>query len=281
MGIMIQGTASDVGKSMISTVFCRLLSDEGLKVAPFKAQNMTDETYVLNHQQEIALSQAIQAQAARVAPSVRMNPIVVKPGDKDRSNLILFGKRVDSFSGNIRADDFYEKGLDVMKQSIEQLRRSFDTLIVEGAGSPVELNLKDKDIVNMKAAAVADVPVLLVADISRGGVFASIVGTLALLNEAERRRVKGIIINKFRGDVHLFQQGVQMIEAETKIPVVGVIPHLDDEMITAIEPPPLNQTPDIQATRTYDTHVDKLAHIVRSHMNWDDVKHIMKRWTKS
>lgn len=275
---MIQGTASDVGKSVITTAICRLLHQEGISVAPFKMQNMTNETYSLKDKKEIALSQAIQAYAARVMPSVWMNPIVITLGYKRPSEFLLLGERDDSFSGNIRSDDFYHKALVMMKEGINQLNYSFDTLVLEGAGSPVELNLKDKDIVNMKVASVADVPVLLVADISRGGIFASIVGTLSLLSNDERKRVCGIIINKFRGNVSLFQDGVRMIEEKTNIPVVGVIPYLEDNLIQAIETPPQQTSTDLQNVSLYHTYIDKLADIVKTHLNWDDVKRMMKRW---
>ena len=281
MGIMIQGTASDVGKSIIATVCCRLLNEEGVKVAPFKAQNMTSETYLLNEQLEIALSQAIQAYAACTKPSVWMNPILFKLGSEDDANVRLLEKYVQCSQGTLQRTDYYKKSLVIVKQSIQQLSRTYDVIVYEGAGSPVELNLKDNDIVNMKVASVADVPVLLVADISRGGVFASIVGTLALLNKAEHRRVKGIIINKFRGDISSFQQGVQLIEAKTNIPVVGVIPDVDDHIVKAIENPPRERDSDRQEMRLYNDHIQKFTQIVKMHMDWEKVKLIMKRWNKS
>lgn len=228
-GIMIQGTSSDVGKSMICTAFCRILSDEGFEVAPFKSQNMSNNSYVTVLGEEIGRAQGIQAEAARILATVDMNPILLKPESGMKSQVILFGKKLETMTGMDYRAQFYEKGLAAIDQALANLAQDFTHLIIEGAGSPAEVNLNDREIVNMTVAKRADVPVILVADIERGGVFASIIGTLALIPEKER--VKGLIINKFRGDVQLFEDGIRFLESYTGIPVLGVIPHMDSHKI--------------------------------------------------
>lgn len=230
-GIMIQGTASDVGKSLIVTAMCRILANEGVKVAPFKSQNMSNNSYVTQDGKEIGRAQGIQAEAARVEPTVWMNPILLKPRSDQHAEIVYLGKAIETLSGRGYRDHFYEKGEEVIKNSLHQLADEYDVVVIEGAGSPVEINLKDRELVNMKVAELADVPVILVADIDRGGVFASIVGTLELLEPYERQRVVGVIINKFRGDITLFEDGVQWLEEKTGVPVLGVLPFLENHMI--------------------------------------------------
>lgn len=228
-GIMIQGTASDVGKSMICTAFCRILSDQGLKVAPFKSQNMSNNSYVTVLGEEIGRAQGVQAEAARTLATADMNPILLKPESGMKSQVVLFGKKLETMDGMDYRAQFYEKGLAAIDQALANLSKDFSHLVIEGAGSPAEVNLNDRELVNMTVAKRADVPVILVADIERGGVFASIVGTLALMPEPER--VKGLIINKFRGDARLFADGVRFLESYTGIPVLGVIPYLPSHEI--------------------------------------------------
>ena len=228
-GIMIQGTASDVGKSMICTALCRIFSDQGLEVAPFKSQNMSNNSYVTVRGEEIGRAQGVQAEAARTLATVDMNPILLKPESDMKSQVVLFGKKLETMDGMDYRAQFYEKGLAAIDQALENLARDFTHLVIEGAGSPAEVNLNDRELVNMAVAKRADVPVILVADIERGGVFASIVGTLALMPEPER--VKGLIINKFRGDVRLFADGIRFLESYTGIPVLGVIPHMPNHEI--------------------------------------------------
>lgn len=230
---MLQGTSSDVGKSVLCTALCTIFHEQGLKVAPFKSQNMSNNSYVTMAGEEIGRAQGIQAEAANVEASVYMNPILLKPKNDCSSEVIVFGKSYCSLSGKDYRQQFYETGLAAIKVAKENLAKQFDYLIVEGAGSPVEVNLNDREIVNMKVAQMLDVPVILVADIERGGVFASIVGTLQLLSEEERKRVKGIIINKFRGDLSLFQNGIQWLETYTQKPVLGVIPYIHNLAIEA------------------------------------------------
>ncbi len=230
-GVMIQGTSSDVGKSLIVTALCRMFVNEGLKVAPFKSQNMSNNSYVTFDGKEIGRAQGIQAEAAKTEAAVWMNPILLKPRSHQHSEVVFLGRAAESLSGRDYRERFYEKGLEVIRNSLAHLEKEYNFLVIEGAGSPAEINLKDREIVNMKVAEMADVPVILVADIDRGGVFASIVGTLDLLEPEERERVAGIIINKFLGDLSLFEDGVRFLEEKTGIPVLGVLPYVDHHMI--------------------------------------------------
>ncbi|MDQ0216417.1 adenosylcobyric acid synthase [Oikeobacillus pervagus] len=230
-GIMIQGTASDVGKSLIATALCRLFYQDGYKVVPFKSQNMSNNSYVTADGKEIGRAQGLQAEAANVEADVLMNPILLKPTGNGRSEIVLFGERVESLSGMDYRKEFYEKGLKAIQGALLKLENVYDCVVIEGAGSSAEINLKDRELVNMKVAELADVPVILVADIDRGGVFASIVGTLQLFTESERNRVKGLIINKFRGDAALFEDGKKWLEDYTGIPVLGVLPYLPNHMV--------------------------------------------------
>lgn len=230
-GIMLQGTSSDAGKSLIATAFCTLFRELGYKVAPFKSQNMSNNSYVTIDGKEIGRAQGIQAEAAGVHASVYMNPILLKPRNDRRAEVVLFGESYETYEGKEYRKRFYEIGLQAIQTSFQKLNEEHNFLVIEGAGSPVEINLNDRELVNMKVAELADVPVILVADIERGGVFASIVGTLELLSNEDRKRVKGILINKFRGDLSLFENGIQWIEEKTGVKVLGVIPYLYDHMI--------------------------------------------------
>ena len=223
--LMIQGTASDVGKSVLVAGLCRLLHQDGYRVAPFKAQNMALNAAVTIDGGEIGRSQATQARAAGIEPTVDMNPILLKPEAGMRSQVIVRGKVWRTFPWR----DYYTHRatlLDTIAASLDTLRAAHDIVIIEGAGSPAEINLRAGDIVNMRVAALADAPVLLVGDIDRGGVFAALLGTLELLEPDERARVRGLLINKFRGDVALLRPGLDMITARVGVPVLGVIPHL-------------------------------------------------------
>ncbi len=230
-GVMIQGTSSDAGKSFIVTGLCRVLSDMGAKVAPFKSQNMSNNSYVTYDGKEIGRAQGAQAEAARTLPTVYMNPILLKPMMDHRSEIVLLGEVYKPMNGSEYQRSFtLEKGLDTVKESLAALAREYDTLVVEGAGSPAEINLSSREIVNMRIAKLLNMPVILVTDIDRGGAFASLVGTLDLLGE-NRRFVKGVIINKFRGDLSLLNDGLKWFEEYTGVPVLGVMPHLEDVSI--------------------------------------------------
>jgi adenosylcobyric acid synthase len=224
---MIQGTASHVGKSTLVAALCRIAANAGYRVAPFKAQNMSLNAAVTPDGGEIGRAQYTQAEAARVVPTVQMNPILLKPTDDQRSQVIVLGRAI----GAERAAEYYERRetlWPVVTDSLDSLIASHDLVIIEGAGSPAEINLASREIVNMRVALRANAPVILVGDIERGGVFASLFGTVALLNDAERRLVRGFVINKFRGDPTLIEPGPSMLAERTGIPTLGVIPYMPD-----------------------------------------------------
>jgi adenosylcobyric acid synthase len=230
-GIMIQGTSSDAGKSFIVTGLCRVLSDMGYRVAPFKSQNMSNNSYVTYDGKEIGRAQGAQAEAARALPTVYMNPILLKPMMDTRSEVVLMGEVYRAMDGWDYQKGFtMEKGLEVVQNSLDELSKDYDTLVIEGAGSPAEVNLNDREIVNMRIANLTHLPVILVTDIDRGGSFASLVGTIELVGE-NRRFIKGVIFNKFRGDIALLQDGLNWFEQYTGIPVIGVLPYLEDVTI--------------------------------------------------
>ncbi len=230
-GVMIQGTSSDAGKSFLVTALCRIFANEGVRVCPFKSQNMSNNSYVTLDGCEIGRAQGVQAEAARQEPSTFMNPILLKPKKDTCSEIVLFGKVHSAKEGTDYYKDFtLGEGIRAVRQALKTIEDNYEMIVIEGAGSPVEMNLNDREIVNMRIACEADVPVILVTDIDRGGSMGSIVGTLELLGEY-RKRVKGIIFNKFRGDLALFEDGVKFIEEYTGVKVVGVMPYLKDVII--------------------------------------------------
>ena len=222
---MVQGTASSVGKSLLVTALCRYFVKKGVSVAPFKGLNMALNAHVTPEGFEIARAQAVQAEACGIEPCVEMNPLLLKPESNSRSQVILMGRP----SGSRSARELFATGLDIRGSvtcALETLRARHDLIVIEGAGSPAEINLRSRDVANMFIARVADAPVLLAGDIDRGGVFAAFVGTLALLEPEDRARVKGFLVNKFRGDVSLLQPGLDWLAGETGIRSLGVLPHL-------------------------------------------------------
>lgn len=224
--IMIQGTTSNAGKSILCAALCRIFRQDGLRVAPFKSQNMALNSFITEEGLEMGRAQVLQAQAAGIPPSVRMNPILLKPTTDVGSQVIVNGVP----RGNYPAREYFKMKTSLIPDILaayESLSKENDVIVIEGAGSPAEINLKQNDIVNMGLAKLVDAPVLLVADIDPGGVFASLYGTVALLEPEERARIKGFIINKFRGDVSILEPGLVMLEELTGIPVVGVLPYLD------------------------------------------------------
>ena len=225
--IMIQGTSSDVGKSVLCTAICRIFSNDGYRVAPFKSQNMALNSYITKSGGEIGRAQGVQAEAARVDATTDMNPILLKPKGDHTSEVILHGKHFADMDALTYREQFVESVMPEIRESLKRLSEQFDILVLEGAGSPAEINLKERDIANMRMAHETDAVVILVADIERGGVFASLVGTLMLLDEEERARIKGIIINKFRGMKELLDSGIEWLENYTNIPVLGVVPYID------------------------------------------------------
>lgn len=228
---MVLGTGSHVGKSLLTAALCRIFAQHGYSVAPFKSQNMSLNSAATFEGLEIGRAQALQAEAAGVAASVHMNPILIKPSGDQSSQVIVRGK----IWGRVTAADYHrrriEELLPVVRESYESLASRFDVIILEGAGSPAEINLKQHDIANMRMAEMADASCLLVGDIDRGGVFASLLGTLELLEPEERERVRGFAINKFRGDAALLEPGIQMMEERVKKPCMGVIPYLPSLML--------------------------------------------------
>jgi len=222
--LMFQGTASSVGKSILTTAFCRIFKEDGYNVAPFKSQNMALNSFITEEGLEMGRAQVVQAEASGKKPSVLMNPILLKPTTDKKCQVILNGKVYDNLSA-MEYHNFKPKLKELVKESYEKLLAQNDIVVLEGAGSPAEINLRENDLVNMGMAEISDSPVIIVGDIDRGGVFASIYGTIMLLNEEERKRVKGVIINKFRGDVEILKPGIKMLEDLINIPVLGVIPY--------------------------------------------------------
>ncbi len=228
--IMVQGTMSNAGKSYLAAALCRIFRQDGYRVAPFKSQNMALNSFITREGLEMGRAQVMQAEAAGIEPSVLMNPILLKPTNDTGSQVIVNGEVL----GNMSAREYYKHKREMIPHILtayRQLDEQYDIIVLEGAGSPAEINLKQDDIVNMGMAKLAKAPVLLVGDIDRGGVFASLAGTLMLLDEDERAIVKGMVINKFRGDVSILEPGLRQIEGITGKPVVGVVPymHLDLE----------------------------------------------------
>ncbi|HEX7474900.1 MAG TPA: cobyric acid synthase [Dehalococcoidales bacterium] len=262
---MLQGTASSVGKSVLVTALCRIFHQDGFKVAPFKSQNMALNSFVTTEGGEIGRAQAVQAQAAGIAPTVDMNPVLIKPEAGAKAQVIVMGK----VAQHLNADNYSENAprlLKTIENSFNRLRAAYDIIVIEGAGSPAEINLKEREIVNMRIAKMADSPVLLVGDIDRGGVFAALVGTLDLLDLGERDRVKGFIINKCRRDVSLLKPGLDFLEAKTGKPVVGVIPYFRDIAIAQEDSVYLDERPAGSLGHGPDVAVIHLPHI----SNYDD-----------
>jgi adenosylcobyric acid synthase len=253
--LMIQGTTSDAGKSTLAAGLCRVLYRRGIRVAPFKPQNMALNSAVTVDGGEIGRAQAVQAQACGLEPHSDMNPVLLKPNSDTGAQVILQGR----IACNLEAGAYHDYKPRAMQAVLDSWRRlavQYDCLIVEGAGSPAEINLREGDIANMGFAEAVDCPVILIADIDRGGVFAHIVGTLALLSESERRRIVGFVINRFRGDITLLQSGLDWLEQETGKPVIGVLPYLHGLHIEAEDAVPR------EAIASSEASVGKLRVIV-------------------
>ncbi len=265
--IMIQGTGSSVGKSVINAGLCRIFLQDGLRVCPFKAQNMSLNSFVTSDGLEMGRAQVTQAAACRIAPQADMNPVLIKPTSDIGSQIIVQGRPI----GNKTARQYQnkkckEKLFSKIKDSFQRLAKVYDLMVMEGAGSPAEVNLQEHDIVNMKMAQHANAPVILVGDIDKGGVFAALVGTLQLLGQKDRQRVKGFLINKFRGDKSLLKEGINFLERKTKKPVLGVIPYFQDIRIpeedsVALETAAKRIKPDRKKTAFVDIAIIKLPHI--------------------
>ena len=229
--IMVLGTSSHVGKSLITAALCRIIADAGYHVAPFKSQNMSLNSAATVEGLEIGRAQALQAEAARIAPSVHMNPILLKPAGDMTSQVIVGGK----IWGRLSASDYHQRRVEellpIVRESYETLASQYEVIVLEGAGSPAEINLKKHDIVNMRMAEMADAACMLVGDIDRGGVFASLLGTVQLLDPDEQQRIRGFAINKFRGDISLLESGIRMMEDRLQKPCLAAIPYLPHLML--------------------------------------------------
>ena len=224
--IMVQGTMSNAGKSLLVAGLCRIFKQDGYRVAPFKSQNMALNSFITSEGLEMGRAQVMQAEAAGMTPMVCMNPILLKPTNHTGSQVIVNGEVL----GNMSARDYFafkKQLVPDIKKAFKKLEEYADIIVIEGAGSPAEINLKQNDIVNMGMAEMVDAPVLLVGDIDRGGVFAQLLGTLMLLEEKEKKRVQGLVINKFRGDKSILDPGIEMLEEKGNVPVVGVVPYME------------------------------------------------------
>lgn len=263
--VMVMGTASDVGKSVVATALCRILTQDGWQVAPFKAQNMSLNSFAVPDGGEIGRAQVVQAEAARVTPTVDMNPVLLKPVADHRSQVVVLGVPMVTKS----AAEYYEmksKLWPIVTGALDRLRDEYDVVVIEGAGSPAEINLKEQEIVNMSVAKYADAAVILVGDIERGGVFASLVGTMALLDDEECSLIKGFLINKFRGDPGLLTSGLGMLEERTGVPVLGVLPHFTDIQIPQEDSLGIDAGAESAGTPVLDIAVMRLPHMA----NFDD-----------
>jgi len=266
--IMVQGTASSVGKSLLVTALCRFFNREELRVAQLKAQNMALNSAVTADGCEIGRAQAVQAEAAGIASTADMNPVLLKPEGERRSQVVVLGKSI----GSLTATEYHEykpRLSAVIQESLSRLRADYDLVVIEGAGSPAEINLKSRDIANMHVAKLAEAPVLLVGDIDRGGVFASFVGTMELLDPDERARVAAFIINKFRGDMSLLQSGLDFLTERTGKPVLGVVPYVPNLRIAEEDSVSLD---DRSARRKpYKNELDIVVVRLPRISNYDDV----------
>ena len=263
--LMMQGTASNVGKSILVTALCRIFKNDGFAVAPFKAQNMSLNSFVTPTGGEIGRAQAVQAEAAGIAPTVEMNPILLKPEGNSRSQVVVNGRPQMTTT----AANYYtlkSQLWPVVTEALDKLRSRYQIVVIEGAGSPAEVNLARDEIVNMRLARYCQSPVLLIGDIDRGGVFASLLGTLWLLAPEELKLVKGLVINKFRGDIALLKTGIRFLEKKAGIPVTGVIPYFQDISVAQEDSVALEQSRPQQATFQIDIAVIRLPHI----SNFDD-----------
>jgi len=246
--LMFQGTNSDVGKSVVVTAFCRIFAQDGHKTVPFKSQNMALNSYITVDGKEIGRAQGVQAEAAGIQATTDMNPILLKPNRDNQSQIVVHGKPYKNMEAGAYRREFFQTGLELIQGSLSVLSENYERILIEGAGSPAEINLSDREIVNMRVARMAGTPVILIGDIEKGGVFASLVGTLQLMEPEDRARVIGVIINKFRGDIRLLEPGLTWFEEYTGKPVLGVIPYLENLNIDAEDSVILNQYTSVQNT---------------------------------
>jgi adenosylcobyric acid synthase len=263
--LMVQGTASSAGKSTLVTALCRILRQDGIRVAPFKAQNMSLNAYVTPDGREIGRAQAVQAEAAGLEPSVEMNPILLKPEGQGRCQVVLMG-RVCEEAPPIGTPDYVRRLWPTVEQALSRLLSEYEVVVMEGAGSPAEVNLREGDLVNMRVARFVSAPVLIVGDIDRGGLLAHFVGTLQLLEERDRELVKGLVVNRFRGDIGFLAPGLSFLEEYTGKRVLGVIPYVGDLRVAAEDSVELEGKRSLPQAGLLDIAVVRLPHI----SNFDD-----------
>jgi len=272
--IMIQGTGSSVGKSIICAALCRIFTQDGYNVNPFKSQNMSSIFHVTKDGHKIAIAQALQAYACKKEPSPVMNPVLLIPIADNKSQVVLSGE----FYKEMESEEYFSFKPQ-LKEKItavyQRLSEESDIVVIEGAGSPAEINLKTEDFVNMGMAKIADAPVILVGDIDKGGVFASLAGTMMLLDEEERKRVKGVIINKFRGSYKLLEPGLRMLEEIIKVPVLGVVPYMQHNLP---EEDSLTDRRSHLLVENIDNEkqLDMIADTVRNSLNMDKIYEILE-----
>jgi len=276
--IMVQGTASGVGKTIITLALCRIFKQDGYRVAPFKPQNMTANTAKTANGDEIAVSQFLQAQAAGVEPDAGMNPVLLKPPHDKMGTIVLVNGCLYDMLSEVEYKEARKTLLPEIMKAYESLSEQHDIIVIEGAGSPVELNLNDGEIVNMGFATRVGAPVLLVSDIDRGGVFASLFGTVSLLNETERAYLKALVVNRFKGERALFSEGKNILERITGLPVAGIVPFFD---VGIPEEDSLfdNDKPPIGSGGDFEKQFDIIAEKVRASLNMDLIYKVLNEGT--
>lgn len=274
--IMIQGTTSSAGKSLMCTGLCRIFLEDGYKVYPFKSQNMSSKYYITKEGYKISTAQALQAMAAGLEPEPNMNPILLIPRSNIGSMVVIKGEEKEHMEA-VEYFKFKNSLKPMILDTYKEVENKNDIVVIEGAGSPAEINLKENDIVNMGMAEMADAPVLLVADIDRGGVFASLYGTVMLLEPHERVRIKGLIINKFRGDKTLLDPGIKMIEEMLNIPVIGTIPFIPLELVDEDSLKDYEKQCNLhtQTVEEMEVELNKLSTVLRENLNIDYIYNIM------
>lgn len=277
--IMIMGTSSGAGKSTFAAALCRIFYKDGFKVMPFKSQNMALNSFFTKDGKEMGVGQAIQAEAANLEASVKMNPILLKPTKDKKIQIFIKGEKKLLMTG-LEYNNYKKNLIPILEETYKELKEKNDIVVIEGAGSPAEINIKQEDISNFGMARVADAPVILIADIDRGGVFASIYGTIMLLSEEDRRRIKGIVINKFRGNSEVLKIGFEIIEKLTGVPTLGVLPY---EYIDLEDEDSISEKDKNSKFREYKIHdnayrqeqFDKLEKLVRDNIDIDKIYEIV------
>ena len=281
--LMVQGTSSGAGKSTIVIALCRIFSNMGYKVSPFKAQNMSSKIHVISNVYTISMIQAIQAFAARKEPEWRINPVLLVPLGNDKSKVFLAGKFLEEMSAKKYYTEFVlAKGFPIVLDSLNKLKNENDIIIIEGAGSPAEINITKYDIANMLLAEKTNSPVLLVSDIERGGCFASIFGTIKLLKIKHQRLIKGFLINKFRGDENILEEGIRYIEYRTKVNNLGIIPKFEfflppEDSLDGTNNNQLESLQKFSSKKKMNDQIDLLATTIRSRINIEFIlQHVLK-----